>query len=193
MNNMDIEYLDRFELKLEEELLTLCTSRKMLDGILLSTDDIDNHWKTLAPEYIADAVKEVPAYPVVSVAWAAYLGMAVAKGWDSDWTKCLATPYANYYGEHRFDDMDEHITRHILGLELDSPAASAIEDMLRMCGEKAVDLIRYEHIEPQSVMAFHVFARSAKAMFRIGAALQLFRMGYKFEKVKLSDLNVKPS
>ncbi len=186
---MDTAYLDKFELKLEEELLRLCTENKMLDGILLSTDDIDNHWKqTLAPEYVADAIREVANYPVVSVAWAAYLGMAVAKGWDTGWSECLARPYTSYYGAHRFDDMDEHIVQEILGLELESEEAHSIEEMLRTCGEKTVGLIRYEHIEPQSVMAFHIFARAVKAMFKIGAALQLYRMGYKFEKVKLSDL-----
>lgn len=186
---MDTAYLDKFELKLEEELLRLATEGKMLDGVLLSTDDIDNHWKQhLAPEYMADAIREVSAYPVVSVAWAAYLGMAVAKGWDTGWSACLEQPYTSYYGPHRFDDMDEHIVQQVLGLDLEGSEACAIADMLRSCGEKTVGLIRYEHIEPQSVMAFHIFARAVKAMFRIGAALQLYRMGYKFEKVKLSDL-----
>lgn len=190
MTQTDIAYLNQFELKLEEELLKICTEKKMLGGILLATDDIDALWKeSLAAEYVADAVREVAAYPVVSVAWAAYLGMAVAKGWDADWGKCLKTPYADYYGARRFDDMDEHIVRDILGLDLEGDESKAIEEQLRICGEKTVGLIRHEHIEPQSIMAFHVFARAAKAMFRIGAALQLYRMGYKFEKVKLSDLN----
>ena len=74
----DIEYLNRFENKLQEALLRLCTSYHMLDGTLLASDDIDLHWKKLAPEYMADAVPQVREYPTVSVAWAAYLGMAVA-------------------------------------------------------------------------------------------------------------------
>ncbi len=190
MKQSDIQYLNQFELKLEEELVKLCTEYKMLNNILLATEDIDELWTTnLAPEYVADAVKEVANYPVVSVAWAGYLGMGVAKGWDTDWAKYQKLPYANYYGEHKFDDLDEHIVKHILGLELDSPQAQQIENILRACGEKAVNMIRHEHIEPQSVMAFHVFARATKAMFRIGVALELYYLGYKFEKVKLSDLN----
>ena len=184
----DIAYLNNFETKLEEELLSLCTEYKMLDCVLLSTDDINDHWKTLAPEFMADAVKEVADYPEAAVAWAAYLGMAVAKGWDTDWGACLKKPYRNYYGHNKFDDMDEQIVKHELGLALDSKEALQIEEMLRRCADKTISLIRFEQIEPQSVMAFHVFARSVKAMFRIGAALQLFRMGYKFEKVRVSDL-----
>jgi hypothetical protein len=34
-------------------------------------------------------------------------------------------------------------------------------------------------------MAFHVFARAIKVMYRIGAALELKRLGYKFEEVQL--------
>ena len=50
----------------------------------------------------------------------------------------------------------------------------------------AVAQIRHEQIEPQSQMAFHIFARACRAMFRIGAAIELKRLGYKFEKVNLN-------
>ena len=74
----DIEFLNRFEGKVLDELLRLCTMYKMLDGTLLATDDIDNRWHDIAPEYMADAVPQVQQYPTVSVAWAAYLGMGMA-------------------------------------------------------------------------------------------------------------------
>ena len=186
-SNVDIAYLDRFEGKLQEELLRLCTSYNMLDRVMLETDDINEHWHKLAPEYVADAVNEIAAYPVVSVAWAAYLGMAVAYAWDVDWATFQKAPYQAYYGEQGFDDMDEHIVKNLLGIKLDSEEAADIEKMLRRCGETAVALIRYENIEPQSPMAFHVFARAVKTMFRIGAAIELNRMGYKFEKVDMAQ------
>ena len=67
---MDIQYLIRLEEKMQEELLRLCTSRGALKGVLLSTEDIDEQWKILAPEYMADAVPEILRYPTVSVSWA---------------------------------------------------------------------------------------------------------------------------
>ena len=184
---MDIEYLNRFENKLQEELLRLCTSYKMLDGVLLESDDINEHWKKLAPEYVADAVGEIANYPVVSVSWAAYLGMAVAYAWDVDWPTFEKAPYQAYYGEQGFDDMDENIVKNLLGIALDSEEAKDLENMLRRCGETTVSLIRYENIEPQSPMAFHVFARAVKTMFRIGAAIELKHLGYNFQKVALSE------
>ena len=42
-SNVDIAYLDRFESKLQEELLRLCTSYHMLEGVMLETDDINEH------------------------------------------------------------------------------------------------------------------------------------------------------
>ena len=182
------EYLDKFETKLTDELLRLCTTYKALDGTLLATDDIDGKWDLLAPEYIADAVKEINAYPTVSVAWAAYLGMAVAHYWDKDFEEFTAMQYSALYGEQGFDDMDENILQQVLGIALDSADAQSIEGMIRRCAESAVSIIRHEQIEPQSPTAFYVFTRAAKTMFRIGAALHLKRMGYKFEKVQNSNL-----
>ena len=180
---MDKEYLDNFEDKLQDELLRLCTSYNMLDGKLLATDDIDNQWNVLAPEYMADAVGQINEYPTVSVAWAAYLGLAIAYGWDTDWDFISKVAYQSFYGEQGFDDMDEHIVRDLLGIPLDSEEAQNLEAMIRRSAQTAVALIRAEQIEPQSPMAFYVFARAVKVLFRIGAAIELKRLGYKFEKV----------
>jgi hypothetical protein len=182
---VDLGFLNRFEEKIQNELLRICTSRGMLGGTLLETDDVTGHWDVLAPEYVADAVTQIADYPTVSVAWAGYLGLAVAHGWDKNWQECLKTPYKAYYGEQGFDDMDEHIVQHVLGLSLDSKQARDLETIIRACAQMAVTLIRREQIEPQSAMAFHVFARAIKVMYRIGAALELKSLGYKFEEMQL--------
>jgi hypothetical protein len=157
----------------------------MLSGTLLATDDVTDRWDVLAPEYVADAVGQIADYPTVSVAWAGYLGLAVAHGWDTNWEACVRTDYKQFYGEQGFDDMDEHIVQHVLGLSLESKEAKDLESMIRSCAQMAVTLIRREQIEPQSPMAFHVFARAIKVMYRIGAALELKRLGYKFEEMQL--------
>ena len=95
---MDIQYLVKVEEKMENELLRHCTERGALKGVMLETEDITEQWKILAPEYMPDAVPEIANYPTVSVSWAAYLGMAVAYGWDADWETYLKMPYQGYYG-----------------------------------------------------------------------------------------------
>ena len=138
MEEKEIIYLDEFETKLTNELLRLSTQYKALEGVLLSTEDIDEYWRRIAPEYMADAVPQVAKYPTVSVAWAAYLGLGVAFGWDIDWETFSAATYQTYYGKQGFDDMDEHIVRDLLCLPLDSPEAGELEKIIRLCGETAV-------------------------------------------------------
>ena len=178
-------YLESFESRITDELLRLCKQYGVLDGTLLASDDITARWDVLAPEYMADAVPNIADYPTVAVAWAGYIGMAVAHQWDGDWETFSKAEYKSYYGAQGFDDMDEHIVRDIIGFHLESREAKGIEDMMRRLGETAVTLIRRERIEPQSPMAFHVYARVVKVMFRIGAAMELKRLGYKFEEVQL--------
>ena len=183
-----VEYFDNYEENLQVELLKLCTSHGLLEGTLLASEDIDERWKEYAPHYMADAVHEVNSYPMVAIAWAGYVGAAVAARWDEDWLTYATEAYESLYGEQGFDDMDEHIVQHILGLQLDDEAAKRMESVLRSCAQTAMTFIRREQIEAQSTKAFYILARTTRAMFRIGAALELRRRGYRFEKVNMADL-----
>lgn len=179
------EYFDTFENNLLNELLKLCTSHDLLAGTLLASDDIDARWKAYAPEYMADAVPQVNAYPAAAIAWAGYVGMAVAHRWDTDWERYADEPYTALHGPAGFDDMDEKIVQEILGLSLESDAYLKIEQILRSCAHTAMNMIRREDTEAQTTKAFYLFARTTRSLFRIGAALELKRLGYKFEKVKV--------
>ena len=183
----DIRYFDTYENNLQQEILRVCTSLGMLDGELLNSEDIDQKWKEWAPEYIAEALPEVNSYPEFAIACAGYAGMAVAQWWDQDWGRHHSAAYESLHGPRGFDDMDEHIVQNVLGLSLDSVEAKQIVNILLCCSQKAVDFIRHEQIEAQTVKAFHIFARTVKVMFRTGAALQLKRLGYKFHKVELNS------
>ena len=182
-------YLENFESRVTDELLRMCKQYGQLDGTLLAADDIDARWNDFAPEYMADAVPNIASYPTVAIAWAGYIGMGVAHLWDGDWTAHCKDDYKSFYGEQGFDDMDEHIVRDIIGFHLQSQEAAKIEEMMRRLGETALTLIRRERIEPQSPMAFHVYARVVKVMYRLGAAIELKRLGYKFEQVNLPNMN----
>ena len=185
-----IEYFDTFENNLLQELMKSCTSHKMLAGTLLASEDIDERWKEYVAEYMADAVPQVNAYPAAAIAWAGYVGMAVAHRWDENWVEYATEPYDKLHGAEGFDDMDEHIIQNILGLSLDSEEAQKIEEMMRRCANTAITYIRREEVEAQSTKAFYIFARTIRVMFRIGAAMELHRLGYKFEKVNLGEERV---
>ena len=93
MEKEQIEYFDNFEQNLQIELLKLCTSHKMLDGTLLASEDIDERWKEYAPSYMADSVSQINTFPAAAIAWAGYVGMAVAQWWDRDWERYAAEHY----------------------------------------------------------------------------------------------------
>ncbi len=184
-------YLENFESRMTDGLLRLCKQYGMLDGTLLATDDIDARWQDFAPEYMADAVPNIADYPTVAIAWAGYVGMAVAHLWDEDWALHCNDDYKSLYGSAGFDDMDENIVQNVLGFHLESQEAKNIEQMMRRLGETALTMIRRENIEPQSPMAFHIYARVVKVVYRIGAAIELRRLGYKFEQVNLPGIGKK--
>ena len=177
-------YLQQYEEKLQQALVALCRQEQLLpkEGPMPYTDDLLEKWNEIAPEYLADAVPQIAEYPEVSVAWALYLGMAWANVWHQDWQEGKKRTYSSFYGPRAFDDMDEHIVRDILGLPLESPEAEKIEEMMRSCAHTAMTFIRREDTEAQTTKAFYLFARTTRVLFRIGAALSLKRLGYKFEK-----------
>ena len=188
----NIQYYDTYEENLLREVLRMCTSLGMLDGELLASEDIDQKWKEWAPEYIAEALPEVNTYPDFAIACAGYAGMAVAHWWDADWGRNHSAKYESLHGPRGFDDMDEHIVQNILGLSLDSVEAKQIMNILLCCAQKAGTFIQHEQIEHQTVKAFHIFARTVRVMFKIGSALELKRLGYKFHKVDMSRSGMKP-
>jgi hypothetical protein len=186
------QYYDTYESNLLQEMLRTCSSLGMLDRELLNSEDIDQKWKEWAPEYIAEALPEVNSYPEFAIACAGYAGMAVAKWWDEDWGRHHGAKYESMHGSRGFDDMDEHIVQNILGLALDSIEAKQIMNIMLCCAQKAITFIQHEHIEHQTVKAFHIFARTVKVMYKIGAAIELRRLGYKLHKVDMNSINRRP-
>jgi len=185
MTEQQFDILNRYEESLRTTLVKRLTEGKWLDGQLLTVEELNEKWRTSAPSYMADAVPEVAKYPLVAIAWAMYLGMGSAVLWDKEWSR-----YENEEDLHKlmtaprgFDCMDEYITEILLCHPLGSEAAEKVENMVRSTAEVAQSLIRKEGIEAQSVMAFHIFARTTKVMFEVGVAVQLRRMGYNYVKV----------
>ncbi|MBR4951829.1 MAG: hypothetical protein IKY56_02410 [Alistipes sp.] len=185
MTEQQHDILNRYEESLRTTLVKRLTDSQWLAGQLLEVEELNEKWRTSAPSYMADAVPEIAEYPLVAIAWAMYLGMGAATLWDKEWNR-----YKDIEDLHKlmteprgFDCMDEYITEILLCLPLGSAEAERLEDMVRSTAEAAQLLIRKEGIEAQSVMAFHIFARTTKVMFECGVAVALKRLGYNYVKV----------
>ena len=185
MEDKDLQFLNSFTEKLSDTLVKQCTADGMLDGKMLMVEELNEKWRSSAPSYMADAVPEIAKYPLVAIAWAMYEGMGAAVLWDKEWSRYEAIEdFHTMFTEPRgFDCMDEYITEILLCHPLGSEAAEKLEDMVRSTAEAAQLLIRKEGIEAQSVMAFHIFARTTKVMFEAGVSVQLRRLGYNYVKV----------
>ena len=191
MTEQQHELLNKYEEGLRKMVTEFLTQQKELEGQLLEVDELKAKWKSSAPSYMADAVPEIAKYPLVAIAWAMYEGMGAAVLWDKEWNR-----YENVEDFHKmfteprgFDEMDEYITEVLLCLPLGSEGADKLENLIRSTAERALSLIRKEQVEAQSVMAFHVFARTTKVMFDAGVAVQLRRMGYNYVKVNAEVVN----
>lgn len=182
------EYLNKFEENITKTLLKELQSAGFSNGQLLYAEELEEKWNEIAPEYMIDAVPQIASYPSVSIAWSAYVGMGVAYLWDKNWDNygTRADLYDFVRGLKGFDYMDEHIIENILHLKLEGTEHTKIENTIRNCSHHCLDMIRRENIEPQSVDAFHIFARCTKAMFKIGVSLGLYSLGYKYEKMKVN-------
>ncbi len=167
--------VEKFREDLTHFLLSVCTGNGSLKGTLLNTPDIDEAWVRLAPPFFGDAVREFNKYPEFCLGCAGYLGMAVAFYWDKDWARYREVPYEHILGDRGFDNLDDHITEDILKDSkhcvplMQSTAASAYHFLLR------------EGPEPGTAEAYRMFLVTVEVMFKIGAAMELNRLGYKFE------------
>ncbi|MBP5504472.1 MAG: hypothetical protein J6X89_00030 [Bacteroidales bacterium] len=146
------------------------------------TPDFEQTWERIAPGFMPDAVREFNGYPEVVLAWAAYLGAAVACLWDRDWVKYKDCDYAFYCGERGFDYLDEHITEHILELKLDSPQAENLANFFRSKATEAHSMLLHSGVEPGTVEAYNSFTNALEAMYTLGASHILSQLGYKWQQ-----------
>ena len=180
------EFLDRFEEQLTQQLLRLCTAARALSGQLLETPDFEAVWPEVCTPYLGDAVPEIAKYPTVAIGWLGFVGLAIAQRWDSDWSVATEDPHALYPAllAQGFDALDDYVLDHVLAIT-DAEERAQLHQLLRTCAVAAHAALRREGIEPQSPMAFHTYVRTLHVMYRLGIALQLHRLGYKFEKMDM--------
>ena len=153
----DSAFYDSFETILENGLLKICRGAGLIGDTLLRSDDIDDRWEEYIKDYVAD--------------WAGFLGIGVAHWWDMDWQEHKDDPYRSFYGTRGWDDMDEHVLRDLLGLKLDGKEAKRISDTLLS--------------ETQTERGFFVLTRSYSVLYRIGAGIELQRLGYKAVPIQI--------
>ena len=77
--------MEQFEERLNQDLHQFLLSMKEVDERLPECPDVEQKWEEIAKAYIPDGIREFQEYPSASLGWMMYIGMAVAKFWDTEW------------------------------------------------------------------------------------------------------------
>ncbi len=183
MDEKQSEYLRLFEERLTENLMKLCSGEGFMGECPITVEELDAAWSASAPEYMADAVPNISEYPLAAAGWACWFGMGAALLWDGKWDgewNSVAV-YDALRKPRGWDEMDEYVTEELFGERCGTQQAERIEGIVRKCAQTALTAIRKEQVEAQSVMAFHIFARAARVLYRMGVTIALHGLGYRYE------------
>lgn len=140
--------------------------------------DVEEKWEQIAKAYLPDGIREFNAYPTVSLGWMMYIGMAIAKQWDTEWEiySKIADPYTYMRDKRGYDNMDEYIREEVLMLKGDDYTAT--ERLVGECAARTNNMLRRENIEPATPAAFAAYVAGLHQLYIMGMSVQLKRMGY---------------
>lgn len=177
-NNEDKEQLFR------DDLHQFLLSVDMIDERLPEAPDLEELWQPIAQSYMPDAIREFNGeYPRVAFGWIMYVGMALAKYWDVEWTTYskVTDLYAYLRDRIDFDHMDDYICGKVLLLdEADSKSLSAV---VAECASRTYNLLVHQNLQPGSEEAFRGFVAALHQMYLMGAAIELKALGYHMTKL----------
>lgn len=172
-----------FEEKIHKDLCSYLLLKNEIDVHFPQAIDIEYKWGDIAVAYIPDGVREYRQYPIASLAWMMYLGMAITQYWDEDWEKYgkMENLYLFLRDKEGYDTMDEYIRRDVLHLK--GKAFTAMEELVQACAERVHSMLMHEDIEPATEEAFDAYVSCLHQLYLMGMAVQLHRLGYKMLKM----------
>ena len=141
--------------------------------------DVEDKWQNILNAYIPDGVREYNEYPMVSLGWIMFVGMAMAKFWDLDWEKYAEKDdiYETLREQRGFDEMDEYILEEVLCF--DEENCKKTTDLVAECACITNTFLRNQNIEHGTKAAVEAYFECLHQMYLMGMAVQLNVMGYK--------------
>ena len=140
--------MEQFEEKLRQDLHQFLLSMKEVDERLPECPDVEGKWEEIAKAYLPDGIREFQEYPSASLGWMMYVGMAVARYWDSEWEIYSKLPdlYAYIRDKRGYDSMDEYIREEVLLLS--GADYTAIEKIVGECASRVYNALMHQRLEP---------------------------------------------
>ena len=175
--------MEQFEEQLRLDLHQFLLSQKEVDDRFPDCPDVEGKWEETAKAYIPDGIREFQDFPSASLGWMMYIGMAVAKMWDTEWEIYSQLPdlYAYMRDKRGYDNMDEYIREDVLQLRGDD--YTRLEKTVGECASRVYHALQHQNIEPGTKEAFNAYVACLHQLYLFGAAMQLKRMGYHMTKM----------
>jgi len=175
--------MEKFEEQLHQDLHQYLQGIKEVDERLPECPDVEEKWVEIAKTYIPDGIREFQNFPSASLGWMMYIGMAVAKYWDTEWEiySKIEDLYAFIRDKRGYDTMDEYIREEVLLLKGDD--YNMLETTTGECASRVYNALMRQHFEPATKEAFNGYVACLHQLYLMGAAMQLKRMGYHMTKM----------
>ncbi|MDE7180089.1 MAG: hypothetical protein K2N88_02690 [Muribaculaceae bacterium] len=173
------------EKRIEEDLYNFLRSQDRVDEKLPECPDVEELWPQVEEAYVPDGVREFQEYPVASLGWIMFVGMAFAKYWDEDWVA-----YANVGGKKLYEDLrdvegydklDDTVLYKVLGL--DEKEADAMIALVGECAQRVLHTLQTCGVEPGSKDAALLYVDSLHILYLFGMRMELNALGYHMTKM----------
>ena len=170
--------MEQFEEKLRQDLHQFLLSVDEVDERLPECPDVEDKWEAIARAYLPDGIREFQDFPSASLGWMMYIGMALAKMWDTEWEiySKIDDVYAYMRGKRGYDGLDEYIREEVLLLA--GADYVGLEKLVGECASRVYNALRRQNIEPGTREAFNAYVSCLHQLYLMGIAVQLKRMGY---------------
>ena len=170
--------MEQFEEKLRQDLHQFLLSVNEVDKRLSECPDVEDKWEAIARAYLPDGIREFQDFPSASLGWMMYIGMALAKMWDTEWEiySKIDDVYAYMRGKRGYDGLDEYIREEVLLLA--GADYVGLEKLVGECASHVYNALRRQNIEPGTREAFNAYVACLHQLYLMGIAVQLKRMGY---------------
>ena len=177
--------MENFEEQLHADLHQFLLSIKEVDERLPECPDVEDKWEAIAKAYIPDGIREFQDFPSASLGWMMYIGMAVAKMWDTEWEiySKIEDLYVYMRDKRGYDAMDEYIREEVLSLPLQGADYIVLEKVTGECASRVYNALMHQRLEPGTKEAFEGYVACLRQLYLYGAAMQLRRMGYHMTKM----------
>lgn len=179
MDTNDVKaFVASFEEKVKSDITSFLQYKGALDEHVPECPDVEERWGEIARAYLPDGAREFQDYPIVSLGWMMFIGMAMAYYWDTDWARYSAEKnlYESLRDVNGYDNLDETVVETLLGKT--GEEADKVTALVAECASRADSLLRHEHIEPGTEASFGCYVASLHQLYLLGMAMELNDLGY---------------